>query len=55
MARRKPDLQDMELKPSQVPRAAEFLKNGNLQGFSFWQDIAVKVHSLQAQPKFVRT
>lgn len=28
-------------------RAAEFVKSGDLQGFSLWQDIALKIHQLQ--------
>lgn len=28
-------------------RAAEFLKNGDLEGFYLWQAIALKIHQLQ--------
>jgi hypothetical protein len=28
-------------------RAAEFVKSGDLQGFSLWQDIALKISHLQ--------
>jgi len=28
-------------------RAAEFVKSGDLQGFSLWQDIALKISQLQ--------
>jgi hypothetical protein len=31
-------------------RAAEFVKNGQLDGFYLWQDIALKISHLQSRP-----